>query len=69
MDLVWYRHVKFRPWYVPWSRQIDLPDGLLLELVPGLLLGYLGYGREIFDGRQSLPVSSGAVINASKASR
>ena len=29
MDLVWYRHVKFRPWYVSWSRQIDLPDGLL----------------------------------------
>ena len=29
MDLVWYRHVKFRPWYVSWSRQIDLPNGLL----------------------------------------
>ena len=25
MDLVWYRHIKFRPWYVSWSRQIDLP--------------------------------------------
>ena len=29
MDLVWYYHVKFRPWYVSWSRQMDLPDGLL----------------------------------------
>ena len=29
MYLVWYGHVKFRPWYVSWSRQIDLPDGLL----------------------------------------
>ena len=27
-DLVWYHHVKFQPWYVSWSRQIDLPDGL-----------------------------------------
>ena len=69
MDLVWYRHVKFRPWYVSWSRQIDLPDGLLLEPGLGLLLGHLGCGREIFDGRQSLPVSSGAVIIARKASR
>ena len=38
MDLVWYRHVKFRPWFVSSSRQIDLPDGLLLELVLGLLV-------------------------------
>ena len=41
MDLVWYRHVKFRPWYVSWSRQIDLADGLLLEPVLGLLLSHL----------------------------
>ena len=40
-DLVWYRHVKFRPWYVSWSRQIDLPDGLLFEPVIGLLLSHL----------------------------
>ena len=41
MDLVWYRHVKFRPWYVSWSRQIDLPDDLLFEPVFGLLLSHL----------------------------
>ena len=35
MALVWYRHVEFRPWYVPWSRQIDLSYGLLLEPVLG----------------------------------
>ena len=40
-DLVWYRHVKFRPWYVSWSRQIDLPDGLFFEPVIGLLLSHL----------------------------
>ena len=71
MDFVLYRHVEFRPWYVPWSRQIDLPEGLLLDQVLGLLLGHLGCSREIFDGRHSLLVSSGAVIliNARKAIR
>ena len=29
-----YRQVKFRPWYVSWSRQIDLPDGLLFLASP-----------------------------------
>ena len=48
MDLVYYRHVKFRPWYVPWSRQIDLPDGLLLEPVLGLLLSHLCCRRQLF---------------------
>ena len=69
MDLVWYRHVKFRPWYEPRSRQIDLSHGLLLEPILCLLPGHLGCGREISDGHQSLPVSSGDVINARKASR
>ena len=31
MDLVWYRHVKFQPRYVSWSRQIDLTDDLLFS--------------------------------------
>ena len=35
INLVWYRHVKFRPWYMSWRRQIDLPDGLLFEPVLG----------------------------------
>ena len=43
-------------------RGADLLNGLLLEPVLGLLLVHLGCIREIFDGRQSLPVSSGAVI-------
>ena len=59
MDLVWYRHVKFRPWYVSWSRQIAMPDGLLLEPVLGLLLSHLCCRRQLFDGRKSLPVTSG----------
>ena len=46
MDLVWYRHVKFWPRYVSWSRQIDLPDGLLFELVLGLLLSHLCCRRQ-----------------------
>ena len=48
MDLVWYRHVKFRPWCVPLSRQMDLSDGLLFEPFLGLLFGHLGCGRAIF---------------------
>ena len=48
MDLVWYRYVKFRPWYVSWSRQIHLPDDLLLEPVFGLLLSHLCCRRQLF---------------------
>ena len=66
MDLVWYRHVKFRPWYVSWSRQIDLPDGLLFEPVLGLLLSHLCCRRQLFYGCEPLPVASGAVINSRK---
>ena len=67
MDLIWRRHIKLRPWYVPWGREVDLPDGLLFEPVLGLLLSHLGYGQEIFDGRQSLPETSGTEVNACKA--
>ena len=63
-DLVWYRHVKFRPWYVSWSRQIDLPDGLLFEPVLGLLLSHLCCRRQLFDGCGPLRVTSGTVVNA-----
>ena len=63
MDLVWYRHVKFRPWYVSWSRQIELPDGLLYEPVLGLLLSHLCCRRQLFDGCEPLPVVSGTVVN------
>ena len=62
MDLVWYHHVKFRP-YVSGSRQIDLPDGLLLEPVLGLLLRHLCCRRQLFDGCEPLPVASGTVVN------
>ena len=64
MDLVWYRHVKFRPWYVSWRRQIDLPDGLLFEPVLGLLLSHLCCRRQLFDGYEPLPVTSGTVVNS-----
>ena len=63
MDLVWYRHVKFRPWYVSLSRQINLPDGLLLEPVFGLLLSLLCCKRQLFCGCKPLPVTSGTVVN------
>ena len=63
MDLVLYRHVKFRPWYVSWSRQISLPDGLFLEPVLGLLLSHLCCRRKLFDGCEPLPVTSGTVVN------
>ena len=49
IDLVWHRYVKHRPWYVPWDGKVDLPDGLFFEHVLG---------------RQSLPVTSGTVVNA-----
>ena len=64
MDLVWYRHVKFRPWYVSWSRQINLPDGLLFEQVLGLLLSHLCCRRQLFDGCEPLLVTSGTVVNS-----
>ena len=63
MDLVWYRHVKFRPWYVSWSRQIDLPNGLLLEPVFGLLLSHLCCRRQLFYACEPLSVTSGTVVN------
>ena len=31
VDLIGHRHVKFRPRYALWGRQIDLPDGLPLS--------------------------------------
>ena len=46
MDLVWHRHVKLRPWYVPWGGEVDLLDGLFLEPVLGLLLGHLCRRRQ-----------------------
>ena len=58
MDLIWCRHVKFRLWYVSWSRQIVLPDGLLHEPVLGLLLSHLCCRRQIFYGCEPLPVTS-----------
>ena len=64
MDLVWYRHVKFRPWYVSWSRQIYLPDDLLFEPALGLLLSHLCCRRQLFDGCEPLPVTSGTVVNS-----
>ena len=63
MNLGWYRHVKFRPCYVSWSRQIDLPDGLLLETVLDLLLSHLCCRCQLFDGCEPLPVTSGTVVN------
>ena len=64
MDLVWYRHVKFRPRHVSWSRQIDLPDGLLFEPVLGLLLSHLCGRCQLFDGCEPLPVTSGTVVKS-----
>ena len=64
MDLVWYRYVKFRPWYVSWSRQIDLPDGLLFKPVLGLLLSHLCCRRQLFDGCEPFPVTSGNVADS-----
>ena len=59
MDLV-----KFWPWYVSWSRQIYLPDGLLFEPVLGLLLSHLCCRRKFFAGCEPLPVTSGTVVNS-----
>ena len=59
MDLVGHRHVKLRPRYAPWGRQIDLPDGLPFEPVLGLLLSHLCCRRQILDGCEPLPVASG----------
>ena len=67
MDFVWYRNVNFRPWYVSWSMQIDLPDGLLPEPVLGLLLSHLCCRRQLFDGCEPLPVASWTVGNACKS--
>ena len=67
LDVVWYRHVKFRLWYVSWSRQIDMPDGLLSEPVLGMLLSHLCCRRQLFDGCEPLPVTSGTVVNACKS--
>ena len=64
MDLVRCCHVKFRPWYVSWSRQIDLSDGLLLEPVLGLLFSHLCCRRKLFNGCEPLPVAPGTVVNA-----
>ena len=64
MDLVWYHHVKFRPWYVSWSRQIDLPISLLSEPGLGLLPSHLCCRRQLFDGCDPLPVTSGTVVNS-----
>ena len=68
MDLVWYRHVKFRPCYVSLSRQIDLPDGLLFEPVLGLLPSHLCCRRQLFYCCEPLQVTSGTVVNACKVS-
>ena len=61
-DLVGHRHVKLWPWYAPWGRQIDLPDGLPFESVFGLLFGHLCCIRQLLDGCEPLPVASGAVV-------
>ena len=62
VDLVGHRHVKLRPRCAPWCGQIDLPDGLPFELVLGLLLSHLCCRRQLLDGREPLPVPSGAVV-------
>ena len=46
---------------------IDLPDGLLLEPVLGLLLSPFCCRRQLFYGCEPLPVTSGTVVNACKA--
>ena len=51
VDLVWRDYVDFWSWYVPWGREVDLPDGLLLKPVLGLLLSHLCCGLEVFDRR------------------
>ena len=60
VDLVGHRHVKLRPWYAPWGRQIDLPDGLPFEPDLDLLLSHLCCRRQLLDGCEPLPVASGA---------
>ena len=35
MDLVRHGDVEFWSWNVPWGREVDLPDNLLLQLAPG----------------------------------
>ena len=62
MDLVWHPDIKLRSRYVPWSRQVDLPDSLLLEPVLGHIFRNLGSCGEAFDGCEPLPVAPGAII-------
>ena len=66
VDRVWHRHVKLWPWYVPWGGEVDLPDGLFLEPVLGLLLSHICCSRQLFYGCEPLSVASGAVINVPK---
>ena len=55
---IWHCHVKLRPLYAPWGRQIDLPDSLPFEPVLGLLFSHLGCRRQLLDGCEPLQVAS-----------
>ena len=65
-DLVWHRHVKLWPWYVPWGGEVDMSDGLFLEPVIGLMLSHLCCSRQLFYGCEPLPLALGVVINVRK---
>ena len=63
MDLVWHPDIKLRSRYVPWSRQVDLPDSLFLQPVLSHIFRNLGSRCQLFDGSESLPIALGAIID------
>ena len=63
MDLVWRPDIKLRSRYVPWSRQVDLSDGLSLQPVLSHIFRNLGCRRQLLDGCEPLPVAPGAIID------
>ena len=62
VDLVWHTDIKLWAWDFSGSREVDLPDGLLLEPVLGHIFRNLGSCGEAFDGCEPLPVAPGAII-------
>ena len=63
VDLVWHTDIKLGAWDFSGSREVDLPDGLLLEPVLGHIFRNLGSCGEAFDGCEPLPVTPGAVVD------
>ena len=55
-------HIELGAWDFSGSREVDLPDGLLLEPVLGHIFRNLGSCGEAFDGCEPLPVAPGAIV-------